>query len=405
MTNSDKETERSKTFDVGIVGAGLVGLSTAYKILQSNPELKIKIFEASDSSGAEQSSHNSEVLHSGLYYEQGSFKSKLCNSHRDELIEFCEQRNVPFEIGGKLVLATKDEQIVDLENLFENGLKTGLPLELLSEKDILRTEKRVRGKAAILSPGTGSVEYKALAQKLENVLREKGVVFHFGTKIESLNEGANGVTLRSRELAKFSGDRVIFAAAGGSLKFAKSMGLAEDLQSIPFKGVYRQIFSRISDKHIYPVPDPRFPFLGVHITNHIDGSVSLGPNASPSLSKWMDKDAHTDERLVGLREGLAAIKFAKNYPATTIKELFSSVSRLSYLSRAQELVPDLRNEEVSRDVHFGVRHQIVNKKGYPISDFKFQTSERALFVLNAPSPAATACFAIGNKLQKLLESF
>ena len=397
-------TNPHANFELVIVGAGLVGLSTALKVKQKNPKIRLAVIEAANGSGTEQSSHNSEVLHSGLYYEKGSFKAQLCNSHRDELLDFCLQHGVQHEITGKLVVATEENQIETLTSIYQKGRSSGLDLSWMKEDEIKSTEKRVRGLAAILSPSTGSVDYGKLCRELQSALELLDVTFYFNSQIEEVEESNSKVKLVIRNGCLISAEKVIFAAGGASLKFAKSMGFSAGMSSLSFKGVYRKILSPVSKKHIYPVPDDRFPFLGVHITNHLDGTVTLGPNAAPSTRRWIYSDWHRGDNIITPSEGVNILRFASNYPTTTAKELISSISRSSYLKRARKLVPDLEQSEISDHIHFGIRHQLVDKGGNLVSDFAFHQTDKVLFVLNAPSPAATACFAIGEQLSSMVFS-
>jgi len=377
--------------NIAVVGGGLIGLATAYELLEKQPNLKVHLFEKEKQLGMHQSGRNSGVLHCGLYYLPGSLKSKMAVEGIQKMTAFCRKYDIPHEICGKILVATSEEEKKTLRNLAERGKQNGLKgLQLLNPQEIRKREPHVNGIEALLVPEEGIVDYKAVMNKLVELILEKG---------GKVNYGIDGQEI---ELENYHAQ--IFCCGLQSDRVFKSKTQKNPgMRIIPFRGEYLKIKEDYHDivKHlIYPVPDSRYPFLGVHFTRMIDGGREVGPNAVISWKRegyqrgdFVMKDAWDTLSYSGFRKFVAKnLKFS-------LGEWKSSLSMNIFLKKAQKMIPEIQLEMLERG-NAGVRAQSMLSSGQLDMDFNIQNSGNQIHVLNAPSPGATACFSIADYLLK-----
>lgn len=393
-------------FDLCIIGGGIVGLSTAYHLVTSHPDLRVGVLEKEADLATHQTGHNSGVIHSGLYYKPGSLKAKLCVSGRRSLVEFAKTHGIPHEICGKIVVATDAGELPRLEQLFERGQANGIEgLEKITSKRITELEPEFSGLSGLHVPCTGIIDFVKVAETFaELVCRasdENRVLSSH--RVEAIERHDFSITLRTSE-GPVRCKNVINCAGLQSDRIARLDGVVTDTRIIPFRGEYYDLTPQAASKVrnlVYPVPDPKFPFLGVHFTRTIDGLVDCGPNAVLAFKREGYSKAAFDLR--DTWEALAfsgTLKlFAKNVKYG-LDEYARSMSKALFLKQLQRLLPTLQAEEIVPG-KIGIRAQAVTSKGKPVDDFMIEKRDRAIHVLNAPSPAATACLAIGGYLCQL----
>jgi L-2-hydroxyglutarate oxidase len=393
------------TYDIIIIGGGIVGLATGLKIKQQKPDLKIAILEKESEVAKHQTGNNSGVIHSGLYYNPGSLKAINCINGYHELIKFCEEENVPYELTGKVVVATRQEQIPILNGLLERGLQNKLTGARSITLDELKAfEPYCAGVAAIHVPQTGIVDYKMVAQAYATKFESVGGTIFLNHKVNEIKI-LNGVSYVRSSLHEFGCKLVINCAGLYSDKVAQ-MNQTEniDVKIIPFRGEYYKIKKEreyLVKNLIYPVPDPNFPFLGVHFTRMMKGGVEAGPNAVLAFKREGYK--RTDVNFSELAETLSWPGFQKvaaKYWKTGIGEIYRSFSKSAFTKALQELIPDI-NESDLVDGGAGVRAQACDRTGGLLDDFSIRENEFAINVLNAPSPAATSSLSIGGTVSEL----
>jgi len=389
-------------YDIIIIGGGIVGLATGLKILQSNGSLKVAILEKESELAKHQTGNNSGVIHSGLYYKPGSLKATNCIQGYHELIRFCQEENIPFELTGKVVVATKKEQIPLLDVLLNRGIANGLEgTRAITLDELKEYEPHCAGLAAIHVPQTGIVDYKKVAIAYGEKFKQLGGEIFTNCKVLS---GSTSHNLYYAETSKgeFVAKLVINCAGLYSDKVAgmNSAGKAS-VKIIPFRGEYYKLRPEkeyLVKNLIYPVPDPNFPFLGVHFTRMMKGGVEAGPNAVLAFRREGYK--RTDVDLRELAESLAWPGFQKvaaKYWKTGFGEMYRSFSKASFTKALQELIPELEESDLI-DGGAGVRAQACDKDGGLVDDFSITENEIAINVLNAPSPAATSSLSIGGTI-------
>lgn len=385
-------------YDVCIIGAGLVGLSVGRALSTSHPGAGILIVDKEPVVAAHQSSHNSGVAHSGLYYRPGSLKARLCVEGRGRLEEFCQDKGIAFDRSGKLVIATEPGQLEALEELERRGKANGLSgLTRVGPAGIADIEPEAVGLEALHVPAAGVVDFPGVAARLASDLEKDGAEIRAGHQVTAIDHDAGGAIIRA------GGDeirtRVLVNCAGlQSDRVARLAGVSSEVRIVPFRGEYYTLVPEAEDlvrALIYPVPDPRFPFLGVHFTRRIDGSVEVGPNAVMA----MGREHYRDTRPVwpDVRETLATPGFrrlARTHWRTGLVEMVRSRSRTMYARSARKLVPKVRREHLVAG-GAGVRAQAVAPDGRLVDDFVIEEAGSTVHVLNAPSPGATASLAIG----------
>ncbi|MEX2577659.1 MAG: L-2-hydroxyglutarate oxidase [Verrucomicrobiales bacterium] len=386
---------------IAIVGGGIVGLAAALKVSQRYPQAMLHLFEKEATVGEHQSGNNSGVLHCGLYYKPGSLKAKLAVEGIREMIQFCVENDIPHEVCGKLVVATNPIEVSRLDDLEPRGRQNGLKgIQRLCGGEIQDHEPYAVGLAALKVPEEGIVDYGKVCSTLKNMLEEVGHSIHIGTRILSGRLTGSKFQLSSYE-DEWEFDYVVNCAGLHSDRVCRQLGGQPSVKIIPFRGEYyklRENSQRLVNNLIYPVPDPAFPFLGVHFSRLIRGGVEAGPNAVLAFSR--EGYRKRDVKLADLAE-VAAFpgiwKFAAKYRRMCLGELMQSFSRKLFCRNLQKLIPSI-NESDLEPGGAGVRAQAMSPYGSLVEDFAFVEGEKILHVLNAPSPAATASLAIGGEI-------
>lgn len=393
-----------KTYDVIVIGGGIIGLATARELLQKHPGLRLALLEKEGDVGQHQTGHNSGVIHSGIYYKPGSKKALLCKLGKERLISYCKDRGIAVKKVGKVILATVAGEIPRLNELYQRGVANGAPsLRLISEETLKDIEPHAKACLALHSPETGIIDFKEVARHfLEDVRASSGEVF-FNERVLSLSQDGDIVKVHTKANA-FQTKKVINTAGFYADHVAHMADSSiSNKQIIPFRGEYYTINE--NKKHlvkglIYPVPNPEFPFLGVHLSQTIDGRVEAGPNAVLALARegysWRDfnwKDT------LSILSYLGFWRMAKKYYKVGLYEVYRSFSKRAFLKSLQALVPELKEEDLSPGPS-GVRSQVVHRTGKLEDDFLIHKRSHSIHVLNAPSPAATASLAIGEVVAK-----
>jgi len=396
-------------FDLAIVGAGIVGLGSALALTRLRPDRKLVILEKEGRVAAHQTGNNSGVIHAGLYYKPGSLKAKMAVEGARRMIEFCEEYHLPHELCGKVVVATGEGEIPRLEELYRRGVANGVPgLARLTAAEIAETEPHARGVAGLWSPRTGIVDYRAVTAQYAELVRQAGGTIRFNAEVTGIVERGGEVIVETTQ-GEVQARALINCAGLQSDLVARMMGSTEGVRIVGFRGEYYKLApesSRLVRGLVYPVPDPRFPFLGVHFTKKIDGSVEAGPNAVLAFARegYAKSDINPGYvlRLVTFRGfWVMARKFWK----MGLAEMWRSTNKRAFVRALQVLVPEVRVQDVTAG-GVGVRAQAMDGKGNLLDDFRFLETAHAIHVLNAPSPAATASLAIGETVaQKALEGF
>jgi L-2-hydroxyglutarate oxidase LhgO len=384
--------------DIAIIGGGIVGLATAIALTERQPRSRLVVLEKEPRVAAHQTGHNSGVIHSGIYYRPGSFKARLCVEGARLMSAFCDAHGVGYELCGKVIVATDQAEVPRLEALHERGAANGVPgLRMLSGAEVREYEPHCRAVRALLSPATGIVDYVQVAEAMAKLIQERGAEILTGARVTAIRRGADGLMLET--LAGPVPTRHLVNCGGlYSDAVARMMGIRPEVRIIPFRGEYYMLRPErrsLVRGLIYPVPDPEFPFLGVHFTRTVHGDVEAGPNAVLAF-------AREGYRMGTIRpaELLATLSYrgfwamARRYWRMGFYEIYRSVSKSAFVASLQRLVPDLQATDIAPGGS-GVRAQAVSPDGSLVDDFKISVTAGAIHVLNAPSPAATASLAIG----------
>jgi len=401
----------SRPLDVAVIGAGLVGLATAYRLLERRPRLRLAVLEKEAEVAAHQSGHNSGVVHAGIYYPPGSLKARLCREGKEALESFCAAHDIPLERVGKLIVALTDGEFARLKEVNDRGTANGVPgLELVGPERLRELEPHAAGLRALWSPSTAVVDFRQVALALADDVRERGASIHTGRAVLEIERRPGEIVLGTAGGAVRA--RSVIACAG--LWSDRVASLTGDLgpdapRIVPFRGDYYTLDEgarRLVRGLIYPVPRPGFPFLGVHLTRRVDGAVWAGPNAVLAFSRtgYRRRDVSVRDLAATLTHP-GFLRLASRFAGTGLGELWRDVSKAAFFAEVQRYVPELRIEQL-RPGPSGVRAQAVRRDGTLLDDFDLATSGRVLHVRNAPSPAATACLAIGATLaQRAIERF
>jgi len=386
-----------------IVGGGIVGLATAFKLGRGLPGAQITILEKEEGVGRHQSSHNSGVLHCGLYYKPGSVKARLAVSGIQEMIAFCSEHNIPHEVCGKLVVAVNESESPRLRALHERGQQNGLQgLTLLQPEQMREIEPHVGGVAALHVPQEGIVDYPGVCEALAKKLSAQGARVILRAKATAFHSTATG-WLAETTAGDYEGDFLVNCAGLHCDRVSELAGEKREVRIVPFRGEYYKIKPErefLVRNLIYPVPDPQFPFLGVHFTRLIHGGIEAGPNAVLALAR--EGYRKTDINLRDLCDALSFSglrRFMAQHKRMCWEELRRSFSKRLFCESLQRLVPEIRGEDLETG-GAGVRAQAMSPDGQLVQDFCFVRRRRALHVLNAPSPAATASLAIGEEIAR-----
>lgn len=390
-------------YDFCIIGGGIVGCATAYKILEQYPGSSLLLLEKESGPGQHQTGHNSGVIHAGIYYAPGSLKAKLCRDGLRETKSFCQEYGITYDECGKLIVATNSLELARLEDLRSRAAENGLVLERLSQVELRQREPNIDGIGALLSPETSIVSYAEICNKLADLIIKKDAEIHYGAVIGSIRENLDHVEIATDQ-ATYQASRLIVCGGLQADRLARLASLDIDYKIIPFRGEYYQL-SRSNNsiiRHlIYPAPDPSLPFLGIHLTRMIDGSVTVGPNAVLGLSR--EGYPQLSFSMVDTLDFLTYPGFWKlimRYRSQSINEIKNSLSKSGYLKECQKYCPSLAIDDLL-PFRAGIRAQLVTSSGELVHDFIFKKTQRMLHVLNAPSPAATSALPIGSMLAKL----
>ena len=388
---------------IAIIGGGIIGLAVAYKL--SELQAKVSVFEKESSFGLHQSGRNSGVLHCGLAYKPGSLKAKLSTQGINEMIDFCQTNNVDHDICGKIVVASNSKEENALLKLAKTGEKNGLKgLKLLTNKELMAREPFVRAEKSLLVPKEGIVDYSAVMSKMIQLIEQNDGVIFYNRKIETVMSELNEIITLKTDEEEFSFDYLISCTGLWSDKTYKNLSLKKSpIKIIPFRGEYLKFKKEYDDRvnHlVYPVPDPKYPFLGVHFTRMIDGTKEVGPNAVLALKRegynrnsFSFKDTIESVTYPGL------LKFVSKNFNFSINEFKSSIFLKDFVTKAQKLIPDI-NELMLERAPSGIRAQGVSPEGELQMDFNIERHGRQIHILNAPSPGATASLAIATHIIK-----
>jgi L-2-hydroxyglutarate oxidase len=391
---------------VAIIGGGIVGLATAYRLGERFPGARISVLEKESAVGQHQTGHNSGVLHSGLYYKPGSLRARLAVAGIRQMVEFCRENGIAHDICGKLVVAADDSEVPRLRDLEKRGAANGLEgLRWLDHDEMREIEPHVGGVAALRVPQEGIVDYTAVCDTLAAKLSERGARVVTGARVKRLRR-LGAAWMAETSAGEFGADFLINCAGLYCDRVAQLAGERRDMRIVPFRGEYYKL--RPERQHlvrnlIYPVPDPRFPFLGVHFTRLIHGGVEAGPNAVLAFAR--EGYRKTDFNARDLADALTYAgfwRFLRHYPSMCWYELRRSFSRQLFCRSLQRLVPEIQPADLDTGGS-GVRAQAIAPEGELVQDFLFIARPNALHVLNAPSPAATASLAIGAEIAAMAE--
>ena len=399
-------------YDAIVVGGGIVGLATARELLQRVPSLKIAVVEKELNLGQHQTGHNSGVLHTGLYYTPGSLKAKTCVAGRQAMIEYCSEKGIPFSLSGKLIVALEESELPRLQNLYERGLANGVPgLEMIDQERIREIEPFAAGIKAVWSPNTGVVNYKQVIHSLAEDITQAGGEILLGWKLIALQQGGqqDGTVLMLENTAPTAGGvqkelHARYVVTCGGLQsdiISRMTGAGQDVKIIPFRGDYYLL--RPEKRHmvrsmIYPVPDPQFPFLGVHFTRLLSGEVKAGPNAVLAFAR--EGYGRKDVNLRELWESLTYPGFhrlALKYWRMGMMEMYRDYVKGAYVRALQRYMPEITADDLLPGPS-GVRAQALMKNGKLVDDFLIYHGDNVTHVQNAPSPAATSSLMIAHSV-------
>jgi len=383
--------------DVAIVGGGIVGLATAYRLGERFPDLKIVLLEKESRLAEHQTGHNSGVLHSGIYYRPGSLRAENCREGKFAMREFCEQQNIPIEICGKVIVAIDEDERTRLASIYERGQANGIQCELVSRDRLNELEPHTAGIEAIHVPEAGILDYRQVAERLGQIVISRGGEILLNARVDRFQYNSSEVVINST-IGDVTAKHVVTCAGLQADRVTRLTGEDPEAPILPFRGEYYEL--RPQAEHlcrnlIYPVPDPSFPFLGVHFTRMIHGGVECGPNAVLAFAR----EGYTNTTL-NLRDLSAALgyrgfrRLAAKHWRTGLGELYRSFSKGAFVKALQRLIPAITADDLT-PAPAGVRAMAVGDDGQLLDDFVIQESERVINVLNAPSPAATASLNIG----------
>ena len=387
-------------YDFAVIGGGIVGLSAAMALSRNYADARILVVEKEADWAPHQTGHNSGVIHSGIYYKPGSLKAKFSRDGNKQLVEFCQKHSIDYEICGKIIVATEPEEIPLLENLYQRGLANELKVEKINAEQVKEIEPHVSCLAGIRVPSTGIISYKQVCQKYAELVKSNGGELRLNTKVERIVTSDRTQILETNQGA-FQAKFIVNCAGLQSDRVAKLSQVNPQLQIVPFRGEYYELVpeKRYLVKHlIYPVPNPNFPFLGVHFTRMIDSTIHAGPNAVLSLKREGYRKTDID-----LRDAVEVFtypgfwKLAAKYAGVGIEETIRSFSKAAFVKSLQRLIPEVQAQDLV-PTHAGVRAQALTNDGKLVDDFLLVRGKNTLHVCNAPSPAATASLAIGEAI-------
>jgi L-2-hydroxyglutarate oxidase len=393
---------------VAIVGGGIIGLATGYRLTQQFPQCRVIVLEKEAALGQHQTGHNSGVLHSGIYYKPGSLKAINCREGKKAMEAFCAAEGIDYEICGKVIVATSEAELPALQRIYERGQANGVRCAVIEQAHLRELEPHAAGIRAIHVPESGIVDYKQVCKRLAQRIQERDGRIITGARVTAMRRNGGQITLYSLA-GDFTVDYVVNCAGLHSDRVTAMSGQQPEVKIVPFRGEYYKV--KPSAEHlcrnlIYPVPDPNFPFLGVHFTRMIHGGVECGPNAVLAFAR--EGYHKTDLNLADLVETLTYsgfLKMAAKYWQTGLGEMWRSWNKAAFVKALQHLVPAIRAEDLET-APAGIRAQAIAPDGTLVDDFLIQEGERTINVCNAPSPAATASLNIGRLIvEKLVQRF
>jgi L-2-hydroxyglutarate oxidase len=387
--------------DVVVVGAGIVGLAAAYSIQQQLPGATVVVIDKEERVAAHQTGHNSGVIHSGIYYPPGSNKATMVRHGRELLFEYCERHDIATDLCGKVIVATRADELERLRSLQERASQHGLETEWFGPAQLREREPHADGIGALNVPAAGITDYKAMCRALAADIEAAGGQVRFATRVESIDETAGGARVHLEGGGRLDAAWLVNCGGLHSDRVAQAAGHHTEARIMPFRGEYYELTpsARGLVKHlIYPVPDPRFPFLGVHFTRMIDGEIHAGPNAVVALARegYTWRIANRVD-LWEMARDPGSWKLAKKYWRTGAAEMYRSLSKAAFVKALQRLVPEVTADDLVRS-GAGIRAQAIRSDGTLVDDFEFVDGRRSVHVVNAPSPAATASLAIGESI-------
>ncbi|MFU2014884.1 L-2-hydroxyglutarate oxidase [Peribacillus butanolivorans] len=387
-------------YDFAIVGGGIVGLSTGMALYKRFPNARVVVIEKESVVADHQTGHNSGVIHSGIYYKPGSFKARFARQGSKSMTEFCQTHGIEHDICGKVIVATKQDELPILNDLYTRGLQNELAIKKISVDELKEIEPHVNGLGAIRVPQAGIVNYRQVSEKIADIIKEYGGEIKLNTKVEKINEESDSVTIETNN-GTLKARMLINCAGLHSDRIAAAAGYKTDMKIVPFRGEYFKLIpeKRFLVNHlIYPVPNPKFPFLGVHFTRMISGEVDAGPNAVLSFKREGYKK--TDFNAKDLTEVLSYKgfwKLASKFMKEGMDEYVRSFSKKQFTKSLQELIPEIQEDDLI-PAPAGVRAQALQDDGNMVDDFHIIMGKRTVHVCNAPSPAATASIEIGKEV-------
>lgn len=393
------------TYDITIVGGGIVGLAAAWKLMEQHPGIQLAVVEKEAQPATHQTDRNSGVIHSGIYYKPGSDKAINCVKGHGMLISFCDEFDVPYRLCGKVIAAVNETDIPVMDGIFQRGIQNGLDgIKKIDSSEVRSIEPFCRAFQGIWVPQAGIIDFRQLALRLRQLVEDAGGRIITSFKVEGIKEERDRLILRSA--GNLIETKFAIGCAGlYADHLARLAGLDPPHQIVPFRGEFYQLLPE-AEKYvqglIYPVPDIKFPFLGVHLTRRINGGVEAGPNAVLAFRR--EGYAHFDVHWAELMESLryrGFHKMARRHWRKGIDEMVRSFSKRAFLKSLQRLVPDLKSKDIVRS-RTGVRAQALDRNGNLIDDYVILRQDRMLHVLNAPSPAATSCLSIGEYITNLV---
>lgn len=395
-----------KQTDIAIIGGGIVGLATAWQIGNQYPQLNVTVLEKEAAVGSHQTGHNSGVLHSGIYYKPGSLRAKNCRTGKAAMEAFCKEHGVAYDICGKVIVAVNEQELPRLDTIFERGQQNGVRCEMISRERLCELEPHTAGIKAIHVPEAGIVNYAAVTRKLAEILEQRGGQVLCQWRVMKMREESDGVAIVSTA-GEIKAKHVVTTGGLHSDRLARMSGHPTPNRIVPFRGEYYDLkpeAEHFCRNLIYPVPDPSFPFLGVHFTRMIQGGIECGPNAVLAFARegYRKLDINMGDLIGTLTYG-GFLRLAAKYWRTGAGEMWRSWSKAAFVRALQHLIPDIRSEHLV-PARTGVRAQAIAPDGLMIDDFVIESSGRFVNVLNAPSPAATSALNVGKLiLEKLAE--
>lgn len=405
-----KKMSQQNTFDVIIVGGGIVGLATAYKLNTKYPGIKIAVLEKEAKVAAHQTGHNSGVIHSGIYYKPGSYKAINCVAGRRELVQFAKEHKIPHDICGKIIVATEESELAHMNKVFNNGKANDVEgIELIDSKKIKEIEPYCEGIAGIWVPYTGIIDYTDVANKYVELIHQKfsGSKVFTGQEVTSFVNHEDKVEVITQNI-KYSANYVITCGGLQADRLAKAQGKKSDAEIVGFRGDYYDLTDKGMKKVrnlIYPVPNPKFPFLGVHFTRMIKGGTECGPNAVFVFKReGYTKTAFSAKDTLNALAFGGTRKFFRKHWRFGLDEYRGAFSKPYFLNRLRKLIPSLEIDDIVA-ARCGIRAMALAPEGEMIDDFKIEYGHRSVHVINSPSPAATASLAYGNEIANMSSAY